>query len=334
MKFSTFTVMLTHCYIALAMQQVPVQGTTKLVVVPGQNVLGGIIKGQIVSNTDIVIPQLKDQRHFCETPALIPDFGQERCLSYLRKTLTHNVEGADNVIIHASSQGTATALNYICNQAEPRVKNIKAVILEAVMLSGNSAIYHTTQRMVAPWATSLPGSYYWLPYIAQRLYINYTPAGIQSILNIDKLPKNIPIIIIHNTHDPQLSYQDAQALYAYLQQNNHNTYLFKHIYPEGDPGHVLLLNEENNKKEIQAIQTILNQHDLLETQTKSEQKVDLTPYQPKVKKKWLDHFNNVLNKEQKIWYFDKILKGTMISVVVYFMHKSGILEKIAYKISS
>jgi predicted esterase len=304
---------LSNTVIGMELEQ---RSKTHLIVVPGQNGLGGIINGQIVSNTDIVLPQLKDQRHFVETPNWMIDFGQGRCLSYLEKTMSSLPKDNKNkVILHASSQGTATALNYTANNPQ----KVSALILEAVMLSGNSAISHTLLGSPDSMA------YYALPYAAKIVFPWYAPGGEQPILNLDKLPTNIPVIIIHATGDPQLSFQDAQALYAALAQKNKNV----HLIDKKEYAHVLLLNESNTS-EINAIQHILHQAGLLPS---GPDYIASFNYQPEHKPEWVAHFNNLLIKEKRIWWIDKGVKLTLCGLIMYLLHRWGITEKISAQIS-
>ena len=341
---------------------------THLIVVPGQNELGG-------ANTDIVLPQyafasLKAQppikRYTATTPLtwLSTDLGQEQCQSHLNKVFSDN-KLQNPVIIHGSSQGTATTINYVAKN--PTVA--KALILESVLLTGNSAIHHTVKKFVSRRLASVPGSYYWIPYFAKFLYPGYTPAGEHAIANIDKLPADLPIIIVHDENDPQLSFEDSQALYAYLKHTkaNKNVYL---ISPASEwAGHVELL-EMHNKREISAINTILQQNNILtqdpdyleghdttvETshrylkkyepafgftlprvnQEKYEElkthylqiapnTVDLAQYQPEVQPEWLAHFENLAVKENRMWYFDKLLKTSFVALIVYLLHRAGSL---------
>lgn len=193
----------------IAGMELPEHHNTHLLVIPGQNGLGG-------QNIKTVLPYFKDKDHlihYVETPLWTPDLGQSRCVNYLKKTMSC-LENNTPVIIHASSQGTATAINYTAEHPQ----QVRALILESILLSGNSAIEHTVKYCTFPSATSLPGSYYWMPYVAKFQFPLYSPAGNQAIFNADKLPIDLPIIIMHHTNDPQLSYKDAQALYAFLKQ--------------------------------------------------------------------------------------------------------------------
>jgi hypothetical protein len=284
------TIALAHNYTAIAMEQ----PTTHLLVIPGQNGMGG-------QNVDTVLPYFAQHRlkHEIETPQQNPDFGQTNCLTLLKKKIDDLkdkgiLQENDHLVIHGSSQGTATTINY----AAKNPQNIKAIILESVMLTGNSAIFHTVDKMMLADSCNLPdSSYYALPYTAKSLFPNYSPTGKQPIFTADKLPQDLPIIILHDTQDFQLSFKDAQALYAFLTHTKKNkyVYLFAQESPQG--AHINLL-KHRNKKEIAAINTILALHNILpfEQQEITDIMIDLKEYQPEPQQEWLDHFANILNK--------------------------------------
>jgi len=172
---------------------------THLLVIPGQNGMGG-------QNVEIVLPYFSQNKHLLhhvETPLSLPDFGQSRCQSYLKETIQSlrqqkKFHDYDRFILHASSQGTATAINYTAHNPH----NIKALILESILLTVNSAIFHTVDNVIMPESCDLPeSSYYSLPYTAKTSFPCYSPSGEQPINNIDKLPTDLPIIILHDTKD-------------------------------------------------------------------------------------------------------------------------------------
>lgn len=270
MKKSLF---LVHCITLLAyttaaftMEFLPQpKNNVHLVIVPGQNGSGG-------ANTRVVLPRytlasLEKEPHLRKYKATTPkgwlwdsiDFGQANCQKHLQEVFTQ-LKKDDFVMYHLTSQGTTTGVIDI-------VKNpgrVKAVILEAPMLSGNSAIYHTVNSVInyltSGSITGLPGiSYYVLPYFAKILYPGYAPAGEQMIFNVDKLPTDLPIFIIHNTQDPQLSYADALGLYAFLRQTNDNVYFMSHY--KDCPEHMELL-ESTDTKEIAAVNAFLQKYNL------------------------------------------------------------------------
>ena len=312
-----------------------------LVVIPGQNGAGG-------QNLTYVLPQFEEGRiYHVETPSSLPDLGQNKCMSYLKKTMASQniLLFTENVIIHASSQGTATAMNHFEDikrgaavkikegpwrkdpfyaQQDHSLQKVKALILEAIMLTGNSAIEHTARNLQG---ITFPGSYYCLPYIAKIMFPFYAPAGQQAVFSCDSLPQDLPVIILHAPQDPQLSFRDAQALYAYLKNKGN-----QHVYfmPIEDGYHVLLLKEGDQA--IRTLQAILYKHHLLPDEHIHSKKyenqfssTDLTPYQPEVKQEWLDHFHNLRNKEKRIQKLDYAVKGAFVAFICYIFYMYNLL---------
>ena len=303
---------------------------THIVVIPGQNGLGG-------QNLSDVLPHYTNVHHV-ETPLYLPDFGQNRCISYLEKTLQPVLQQAANkqisVILHASSQGTATALNYFAYAKEKspikttknkskiqvhdnitkdcvNLQKIKALILESVLLTGSSAIEHTLQM------GNVPGAYYYMPYLAKCLYPFYVPAGRQAISSCNHLPKDLPVIIMHAPQDPQLSFQDSQALYAHLTQNGYKNVYFISV---ADGYHVLLLRQ--NSLETKVLQAILHKHNLLTVKPEEEQelkKIDLTPYQPEAQPEWKQRFDSLKRKERNLYWIDWIVKTMLLAYASYYL---------------
>lgn len=290
---------------------------THLLVIPGQNGLGG-------GNVETYLPYFAKHTnliHEVATPFNIPDFGQSRCQKYLQETIDI-LNPNDRIIIHASSQGTATALNYASKHPE----KIDALILEAVMLTGNSAISHTVENLMMPGATSLPGSYHLMPYLAKCQYPYYCPAGEQPICNVDKLPKNLPIIIIHHEKDLQLSHADAQALYAYLKLNNHNVYFISMTSEWQEHVNLLL---PKHMKQIANINNILKKNNLLPYHPMEILSIN-SDYQPEPKQAWLDHFNNLLHKEHTIQVIDPCIKGMLL---IFLLYKFSIIHTVLNAVS-
>jgi hypothetical protein len=297
---------LTSVY-AIAMEP---EAQTHLLVIPGQNGMGG-------QNTDMVLPYFacnKNNKTYIETPLVRPDFGQDKCQSFVDEVI-NRLEG-NHFIIHASSQGTATALNYTAKNPQ----RIKALILESVMLTGNSAIFHTVDNVMMPQQCDLPdSSYYVLPSTAKVVYPDYAPTGEQPINNIDTLSTDLPIIILHDDQDFQLNFKDAQALYAYLThtKKNKNVYLFAQ---ESEKGQHINLLKKYNTEEISAINTILMLHNLLPSD-RNQTTIDLKKYQPEVQQEWLDHFANLRNKEQNLECLSSSTKVVSIGVGIYALAK-------------
>lgn len=192
--------------------------------IPGQNGLG---------SSNQYINTIFNEQHpsivRVETPEFpCIDLGQSRCISRLRETLTLHKD-KKNIVIHATSQGTGTALNYLAS--EDTDQQIGALILEAPLASGNSAILHTCKGRLmegVPFIQTiahLPFSYYWLPYLSKALFPLYWPGGKQPIKTAANQNRDVPIIILHSKDDPQLAFTDACALYYGLKsKGNKNVY--------------------------------------------------------------------------------------------------------------
>lgn len=304
-RLLTLTMLLCTTLFTLAMESEK-QPKTHLVIIPGQDGLEN-------QNIDTVLPYFKGKKslkHYVETPLRLPDFGQSRCISYLEETMS-SVKKTHSVIVHASSQGTATAINY----ASENPHRIDALILDSIMLTGNSAINHTVDHETLPGIASIPGSYYVLPYIIKPKFPWYGPADQQPIFNAYKLPTDLPIILIHHTDDPRLSYKDAQALYAFLRETkeNKNVYLLSRTTDEGK--HIYLYGESKSD-EITVINAILERHNILPSNPeRSVQTIDITPFQPDPEQEWLDHFNALLKKEKRFWYVDWAIKTALCSLM-------------------
>jgi hypothetical protein len=190
--------------------------------IPGQN-------GKGATDLDIepLFCNIKINIITIETPLWFPDFGQNRCMSYLDEAIKkHKKPG----IIFAASQGTATALNWLATTSKENQEKIKAVICDAPFASGNDAInYNITKRLPSHFRSFLLSfrSYYLLPYLAKLFFPFYSPGGKQPIKLIKKIPNEIPIIISHSRGDPELSFAGSCALYGGLCKNNKNAYFIE-----------------------------------------------------------------------------------------------------------
>jgi len=292
---------------------IPAQPSSHLIIVPGLNGQGG-------ENVDIVLPYFSQKptlKHLVGTPDIIIDFGQGRCQKYLDATV--NSLGDTKKIIHASSQGTATAINYTAKHPG----QISALILESIMLSGNHAIEYNLP---------IPRCYHILPYLAKIIYPFYAPAGEQPILNANELPINIPIIILHDENDFQLSYKGAKALYAFLKNKNPNVYLMTKKSLDGE--HISLLTwsedttNDTNQNKIDAINAILQNHKLLPL--KENTPIDMaqiaSSYQPEINSADLEYFYEIHAKEQNFWYVDWAVKIMFSGLILMVLYNKGIIN--------
>lgn len=257
--------------------------------IPGQNGMGGdpdYIQW-LFDSQDIPIVQVP-------TPTFLIDLGQSFCQKHLTEAIAQ--ENRD-IIIHATSQGTATVLNYLSKRANEK---IKLLILESPLASGNQAIYHTATHELMPqfnFIKHIPGAYYIAPYIGAIMCPGYLPIGQQPIFSIQKntFPKNIPIVIVHSKDDPQLAFSGACALYYGLKSRRSNIYF---IPLEGEE-HVNLI--QNNNQNI-ALQKIINKHlPTLKLDIENNADNDLSKYTPEVNTYKTD-YENLIKKETILFY--------------------------------
>lgn len=246
------------------------QGLT-VYAIPGQNRSG--------SEIDYVeqVLQRDDQNHLeliqVGTPTLGADLGQNNCIKLLSNKVKE-VRTYKNAIIYATSQGTATALNYIAQTQNKKSENkIDGLVLEATLSSGNSAILHTVAGPIGlDLLTRLPFSYYWIPYLAKIRMPLYWPGGKQPIKSIERIPTDLPIIIMHSDSDREIPFSNACALYYGLRNaGNNNVYLL----PFKGAGHIQILN--GHPQAAQIVREILTKHTLL----KKEQTIkNFSRFQP------------------------------------------------------
>ena len=91
----------------------------------------------------------------------------------------------------------------------------------------------------------------------------------------------------------------------------------------GWAGHVELLTQSS--PETHAINTILQYHNL--PHNKSACSLDrIKDYQPEAKQEWIDHFHNLRNKENKMWYVDWCVKGIFFSVLLYILYTKYLIN--------
>jgi predicted esterase len=283
-------------------EEQPQSDKTWLVVIPGQNGLGG-------DYAEELFPQFKNWTRYAGTQYNFPDLCQSRCVNHFAKIMKalQLADNVNNIVIHASSQGTGTAINYVSKYPD----KVKMIFCEAMLPSGNSAISWTTQSCISSRITRLPGSYYWLPYIAKAQLPFYAPAGEQAIFNVATM-KDIPIAIIHCTNDPQLSYTDAQAFYAGLKKHevNNNKY-FISIQSE-ERQHIDLISPQSSNALV--LHKILHIHGLpfIDTMGKVDvSEIDIKPYQPAPER---NLYRNLVTRERRIRNIDFSIKSGVVSL--------------------
>jgi len=277
-----------------------------------------------------IFPQFENV-HYTESPQWPPDLGQEQCLECLKKTMDPLIkeQNVKRIILHGSSMGTATTLNYVAEHPD----NVKMVILEGTIASGNNQISLVAET-ISPLLTKIPLNYYVLPYLAKVLMSFFTPTekgfefnwgakfklcpywptGKQSFLSIEKIPHDLPIILLHSIYD-MTPFEQARIIYEGLKNKGHdNVYLLPII----EKRHDCLLDRKKNQKEIAALYTILQKHNLLPDQNSdTNENVDLTIYQPQ-----LDSaaYTKLYNQE---WYFILVKPFCCLFTLAMIAHLLG-----------
>lgn len=227
------------------------------------------------------------------------DMGQNYPIGPLKKS--NEVKN----VLHGSLLGTAAILNAFGRKEalEP-----DALILESPVMSVNSAICHTVQNFVPP-INKIPGFYYWGPYVARILFLRYAPSGQQPIKSIDKVPNNIPILIVHPPRDINSSYDDSCALYYRLKEKgNNDVYLISHNYGVWCD----FLNSLFVKK-------FLSAHEIIGRDQAELITLDLSKYQPE-HQQFKTQYENLVNKEKNHEQFFYFVPTTLFLSFCYVMH--------------
>jgi|GEM_PF-3942705 len=205
------------------------------------------------------------------TPIYAIDLGQRFCQRHLENTLK---KITDPFIIDASSQGTATALNYLAKNPDI-AERTQALILTGTLASGNSGILQElTNWPFLSFMADLPFSYYFVPYITKLLppFWTYSPSGQQAIDAVENIRKSkIPIILVHGMDDPEVSSNDSRALYYKLRENE-NKYVYLILVNTKQHVGILYHNTQARK----AVQSILQHHKLIDTSDSN----NVMDYQP------------------------------------------------------
>jgi hypothetical protein len=281
--------------IAYGMEKYP--HNTVIYAIPGQNGSGSeteYIRKALNWNGDIV--QIA-------TPFLMEDLGQYFCQRHLNEALINEPR---DVILYTTSQGTATGLNYLAHGLHS--SKIKAIILEAALASGNSAIYHSVSGPLK-WISNIPGFYYVAPYFVTVACLGYRPGGQQPIWSIDTIKKDIPIIIIHSKEDMQLPFYGACALYYRLRESEHQNVYF--IEKDGS-NHIQILDDCPVLQSV--VCNILKRHLQPPPNERFYMHDKLVHYQPDTTQ-YKKFYTDLIIKESRIWCLERT---ALLTAVLYF----------------
>lgn len=186
-----------------------------------------------------------------ETDPYKSDLGQRQCVDTF-VTRMSLLPTTPPIVVHAGSQGSATVMNaFATGRLAQMESRVRLVILESVLASGNSGIWHTMNHMprfkryrrCMP-LLSLLGGYFWAPWFFKLFMMHrYDPWGDQPVYSLCKFPHDLPVLIIHARGDETTSYDDACALYAGLRANGHQHVFFLTLE---NNGHTHLFNSYNS----------------------------------------------------------------------------------------
>lgn len=245
------------------------------IILPGQNGLGGesFVANHIVNTT-------KSKRYQTLADPTLIDLGQDNCIAHFQEQFDNDPElrNRPRTLIYGVSQGTATVVNWLAQKSHEEQERIAScLVLEAVLGSGNSAIIHTVKSGV-PITRSFLFPRFLLPLAAKvGIFPSYKPWGMSALGSVEKLSPNIPIIIMHNVEDPQLSINDARAFYCALLKKGHkNAYLFEAI---NSPAHIDVIATDHwseRLKKTMALQAIYKKHGLPHAEIKTDQECKFT----------------------------------------------------------
>lgn len=214
-----------------------------VVVVPGQNGVGtdtGYVQRRfepVLTNADlysrdqtalrsIVRAGIPTQRHEI-------DFGQDRCKALLTEAM--QVGGADlPVVLYGNSQGTSTILQWLSDQSvdEQLRKRVVLVVLEAVMASGNSAIWHTIhnwcikESFLRRAAELLCLDALVCVAVSWFVFRSYRAGDKQAVQCAESFPRHVPVILTHSRQDTNLCYNDACAIHYLMKRKLQHPHVY------------------------------------------------------------------------------------------------------------
>jgi len=186
--------------------------TTHMVVLSGMNGNGG----QNVIRTMKPFPPSHIHRvayaHDC-----IPDLGQDVCMQGLHLVMCrlNKDPSVSHILVHATSQGTATILNYMGYYPDS-CRKLSALVLESILASGNLSIASVCG------ATLIPIVNWTLPLLSTWIMAGYRPNGPQAIHSITSKwgtkYKHVPIVLLQTEEDRETPALGFYAVCAALER--------------------------------------------------------------------------------------------------------------------
>jgi hypothetical protein len=289
------------------------------IIMPGQNGNGGrlFLKNHIVNTYSTFYQTLQ---------GFEIDLGQDNCMRHFDDQFKKDIKALEskNILLYGVSQGTATLVNWLAEQSKEIQSKVKCLVLEGVLSNGNSAIEHTVEhRFVGNWLGYLPFYRVWMPLAAKVIFPTYNPWwGKQALSSAKKLPKDLPIIIMHHEHDFQLSINDAREFYCTLRESGNNNVYLMEVNNNRSAHHNILETETPMEKmrKIGVIQAIYQKYNLpyMQDAIQSDMQSCIKELQPDVHEVRKRIFESLYNKS----FFQNTIDTTSTISLSYLAYKS------------
>lgn len=280
LMFLAMTYIYTSSSMAPSIVEKTKPDTLKAIIVPGVGG-GGRHSFDLIINNEAEILRLKPlPRRQC-------DMGQRNCTNQLTEFIQQSdtMRPHNKILFFGSSQGTATLINWIADLTEEEQKRILFLCLEATVENGNNAILQTVDQCICPALSYLPFARFLLPLAAKTKLTAYNPYGRQAIRSVNRLSKDIPIILMHNVNDPEVSINSSRRLYCELRRNNHQkTYLIELEAEENHIGLLYHINYSDLTNVLSVVQKIYEQNNLPPAPARKiiDLNIGLELYQPSI----------------------------------------------------
>ncbi len=171
------------------------------------------------------------------------------------------------------SKGAATLINTVGSQAIP---NIKALVLESPFANASEVVRnHKLARY------SALGFLFGGDRLAKWSFPNYKPDGIQPIKVVNKIPRDVPIMIFHSKKDALIDIEHSRKLYLELiKENRDNVYLIE--TEDGDHANVIWNQTRKNLFILNVIHEFYKKYNLPYC-PELIKNIDLKKFQPSLK---------------------------------------------------
>lgn len=149
---------------------------------------------------------------------------------------THNSNNQSQpaqFILYGLSRGASTIVTFMTTY--PETENICALVLESPYDQVVSVATAFASRLRIPYFSSF------IHVLMRMLFMQYDKNGISPLHNIDKISKNIPILIVCSLEDKLVPWQSSFAIYTALRNAGHNN---THILVLEKGAHANLFSEK------------------------------------------------------------------------------------------